>query len=109
MLAAAATAAGGSVVARWPRGAALGGRHCRSGRGQGAWEAAGSEGRAGDGVEGSREREARELGPGGARGSLRRMASRGAGSAGRGRGGREGGGERGGPRRGGGDPEGPPE
>ena len=28
MLAAAATAAGGSVVARWPRGAALGGRHC---------------------------------------------------------------------------------
>lgn len=26
--AAAATAAGGSVVARWPRGAALGGRHC---------------------------------------------------------------------------------
>jgi hypothetical protein len=28
VLAAAATAAGGSVVARWPRGAALGGRHC---------------------------------------------------------------------------------
>ncbi|XP_040489444.1 chromosome transmission fidelity protein 8 homolog isoform X1 [Ursus maritimus] len=29
VLAAAATAAGGSVVARWPRGAAFGGRHCR--------------------------------------------------------------------------------
>lgn len=44
VLAAAATAAGGSVVARWPRGAALGGRHCRSGRGRGSREAAGIEG-----------------------------------------------------------------
>ena len=82
VLAGAATAAGGSVVARWPRGAALGGRHCRSGRGQGAREAAGSEGRAGNGDEGARERETTELGPGGAHGSRRRMASRGAGSRG---------------------------
>lgn len=85
MLAAAATAAGGSVVARWPRGAALGGRHCRSGRGWGAREAAGNEAGGGNRGESAEERPAREPGPGGARGSGRRMASGGAGS-GRGRG-----------------------
>lgn len=64
-------------------------------------EAAASEGRAGDGGKRTREREARELGPGSARCSGRRMASRGAGIGRRGMGGREGGGERGGPGRGG--------
>lgn len=85
MLAAAATAAGGSFVARWPRGAALGGRHCRLGRGRGAREAAGNEAGGGDPGMSAEERPAREPGPGGARGSGRRMASGGAGSE-RGRG-----------------------
>lgn len=74
MLAAAATAAGGSVVARWPRGAALGGRHCRSGSGRGAREAAGNEVGGGDRVESAKDRPARQPGPGGARGSGRKMS-----------------------------------
>lgn len=84
MLAAAATAAGGSVVARWPRGAALGGRHCRSGRGWGAREAAGNEAGGGnrgesakDGQLGSRGRAGRA-----ARGEEWRAEGRGAGGGG---------------------------